>query len=122
MAATKSKFILPHLDNTIGTAGVFGSGNWLGITNNAGTTETIQDYTLYPFTMKKIASGNSYGYGVFGGNAIADVWKVYYINNGASFKIQIDAVDNTTINTTNDGTVGVVTINTSFAAHSINII
>jgi hypothetical protein len=121
MAQTKSQFLFPYISKYIGQAGVIGFGNYRGVTINSGTTTTEQDYTLFPFTMTKILSGNFGVFGLTSLNPTADKWKVYYINNGATFKVQIDDIDNTTVTTTSDGSLGVLTITTTLAQHKFSV-
>jgi hypothetical protein len=93
MAGTKTQFILPHINSLIGNSGAIGTGNYLGVTLTSGNYTTFQDYTLFPFTMYKLTASNNLIYGLSGVAAKGNVWKIYYINNGASFKVQIDGVD-----------------------------
>ena len=125
MAGTKTKFLLPHFAQMIGQTGAVGTGNYNGVTNNGGgVVGSEQNYNVYPFSYTTIQQGNFLEVGYAGVNANANTYKVYYINNGARITIKLDGVDvsgYSSFQTTNNNTVGVISITTTLAAHQFQI-
>lgn len=73
--------------------------------------------TTYTFS-----AGSSRTYGQYGGTMVCDTIKVIHVNAGGTFKIQIDGVDNTTVTTTTDNSIGITNLTVARGAHSVTIV
>ena len=108
-----------------GFAGAILIGN-LGVTANTtvGTvTNNATDFANWVTGLTETYSaGSSRLYGIGGAGFVCDTIKVYWINAGGSFKIQVDGVDNTTPTVTSDNSLGVATIAVTRAIHTVTIV
>jgi len=126
VAAKKFDAIEAGLFRAIGFRGACGFGGAItGITiiSSAGT---IADSTTDPLWVtgesSAFGTGATRTYGIDGAGALCDTIKVYWLNVGGTFKIQVDGVDNTTPTVTSDNSLGVATITVTRGAHTVTVV
>jgi hypothetical protein len=97
-----------------------------GVTSNA-TTGTVTDVTNEYRWVTGVASvlasaGASRTYGMGGSTATCTQIKVFHLNSGGTFKIQVDGVDHTTPAVGSDNSLGVTTISVAVGAHTVKVV
>jgi hypothetical protein len=126
VADKKFAAVEDDLIRQLGFRGASGLGGAVrSITINA-NTGTITDNTTDPLWVTgetaALGTGATRTYGMSGTTALCDTIKVYWLNVGGTFKIQVDGADNTTPTVTSDNSLGVASITVARGPHTVTVV